>query len=288
MSLYATLADVRSELNAESAADDAKVMRFLRQISRRIDQAFRSRVSLFTPWRGVRYVPIDAYRVNSVLRTFDLGMPMMDLTGITVNSQALTVGTGVQSFPVGASPFQELQLLGSAYSSWYTYAACTDAWGPQNATLTGIWGYNSDYANAWLEVDALAVAMTTTTATTFKVGNVDGENPYAETPRISAGHVVQIDEEWMDVVKTDPITNTVTVVRGVNGSTAAAHLIDSPVSVFLVEEGIRRVTARQSAFLYARQGAYNTITITDMGQAVQFPQDMLQEVQALLSQYANI
>jgi len=144
MSLYATLADVRGELLAENTTDDAKVMRFIKQLSRRVDQAFRSRVSLFAPWRGVRYVPIDAYRVNSVLRTFDLGMPMMSLTGITAGTQALSVGSTVQSYPVGASPFSELQLLGSAYSSWYAYAQCNDAWGPQNATLTGIWGYNSD------------------------------------------------------------------------------------------------------------------------------------------------
>lgn len=284
-SLYCTLADAKSELQAESNVDDAKIMRFIRQLSRRIDQMFRSRTSVFVPVIESRNVSLSPYSINSVLRTLDLGSPMLSLSGITSNGQALVVGTTVQSYPSGLTPFMQLQLLGSAYSSWYAWGQCNDAWGPQNAAVSGVWGYSTDYADAWLEVDALTGAMTDS-ALTFTVEDVDGENPLAEAPRISAGHVIQIDDEWMDVVKTSTITNTVTVRRGVNGTTAAAHDADAVVSVFLVEENIRRI-ARQACLQYARQGAFNTITISGMGQEIRFPQDLLEEITALVSLYAN-
>ncbi len=285
-SLYCTLADAKSELQAESNVDDAKIMRFIKQLSRRIDQMFRSRTSVFVPVRQARNVSLSPYSINSYLRTLDLGSPMMSLSGITTNGQSLVVGSTVQSYPVGITPFNQVQLLGSAYSSWYAYAQCADAWGPQNASVSGVWGYSTDYSDAWLEVDSLTDAMTDS-ALTFTVEDVDGENPLAEAPRISAGHVVQIDDEWMDVVKTNTVTNSVTVRRGVNGTTAAAHDADAVVSVFQVEEGIRRI-ARQACLQYARQGAFNTITISGMGQEIRFPQDLLEEITALVSLYANM
>ncbi len=42
-SLYASLADVRDELNASNTVDDKDIMRLIRQFSRRIDQMFKQR-----------------------------------------------------------------------------------------------------------------------------------------------------------------------------------------------------------------------------------------------------
>lgn len=291
-SLYCTLADVKNELLANTTVDDDKVMRGIRQLSARIDRKFSQvNTSLFAPYLETRYVPLSGENVSSwdrtlILRTQRNGVsPLLALTGVSINTQSFTVGTNVQLYPAGPAPYYALQLLGDGRFSWYDYCN-TSTWGWQFAAVTGVWGYNADYANAWLPSDTLAAAVVSTSATTITVTNVDGENPLGETPAISAGNVIQIDDEWMNVVKTDIATNVVTVVRGVNGSTAATHLINASVSVWQTDENVRRI-CRQVALQYARRGAFNTSQITDFG-VITFPPDLMTEIQELLQAFANL
>jgi hypothetical protein len=289
MSLYCTLADVRSELNADSTVDDQKVMRGVRQLSRRIDTMFRNQ-NLFVPVIQTRRIALSNININSwertlILRSPQQGVaPLLLLTGVTINSTALVIGTSVQAYPQPYAPYYQLQLIGDCALSWYDYCNVTLP-GPRFASVAGVWGYNMDYANAWLAVDDLSAGINAS-VTTLTVADVDGDNPYGEAPRISAGNVIQIDTEWMDVIATNITTNTVTVVRGVNGSTAAAHLVDAPVSVYLVDESIRRI-CRQAAFQYSRIGAFDTSRISDFS-TLQFPEDFLQEVKDLLNLFANL
>lgn len=284
--LYCSLDDVKREMLATSTTDDAKVLRFIHQISARIDTLFRMGPSLFVPTIAARRIALNPSAINSTEGTLSFNRPLLSLTGVGINSQTLVVGTTVQAYPVDSIPYFQVQLLGDAWSSWYT-DSCSDARGVQFATLTGVWGYNEDYANAWVAVDTLAAAITTTTATTLTVTDVDGANPFGESPRISVGHLLQIDSEWMTVSAVNTTTNAVTVVRGVNGSTATTHLINVPVSVYTVDESIRRAVTRQAAAQYARQGAYETRKVTDFG-AVDYPADLLTEVKDLLNLFANL
>jgi hypothetical protein len=283
MTLYATLADVKAELRAQSTVDDKEVLRAIRQVSRRIDRKFRSNVPLFAPVIETRSIPLDGLNINSFNKSLLLNTPLLSLTGVGIGSSTLTVGTNVQTYPATLAPWYGLQLIGSSWYSWYDY--CSDS-PSRYATVSGIWGYNANYAQAWLSVDALEADINTT-VTTFTVADVDGDTPYGDTPRISPGNLVQIDSEWMDVIATDVDTNIVTVVRGVNGSAAAAHTADAVVKTYQVEDAIRRAVIRQTAFQYARQGAFDTVRIGDFS-TVSFPKDLLDEVNGLLALFANM
>lgn len=291
MSLYATLAEVKEEMMAEDTLDDPVVLRGIRQVSRRIDRMFQSNKPLFVPVIETRAIGLSSGNINSGNRTLMLHTyqgvvsPLLSLTGVTINGSALTVGTNVQTYPPLGGPYFQLQLLGDTWYSWYS-AYCSDAWGTQNASIAGIWGYNIDYANAWLKVDTLAAAIATTTATTLTVTGVSASDPYGDAPRISPGNLIQIDSEWMDVVQTS-VTNVVTVIRGVNGSTAATHLINADVKVYQMDESIKRAVVRQTAFAYARRGAFDTVRISDFS-TVTFPKDMLDEVYGLLAMFSNM
>lgn len=286
MTPYATLADVRQELAANSTVGDAEVMRRLRQVSARIDSMFHV-LNLFVPSIAVRSIPLNAWNISSANRTLMLRndeggiSPILSLTGVGIGSRTLVVGSTVNIYPTASAPAYALQLACCQDLTWHGY--CTDA---TSAAITGVWGYHTDYAHAWLEVDTLAAALNSS-ATTLTVADVDGENAYAETPRISAGHLLQIGAEWMEVVKTNTGTNVVTVRRGVNGSTAAAHDLGDEVSVFLVNEDIRRAVARQTSFQYSRRGAYETRRVQDLA-AVDYPSDLLAEVENLLQTFANL
>ena len=116
---------------------------------------------------------------------------------------------------------------------------------------------------------------------------MDGANPRGYSPRISAGNLLLIDDEYLEVTATNTTTNVVTVIRGANGSTAATHLIAAPVSVWQVEDNIKRVTARQAGLLYARRGAFETANITEIG-IIQYPVDLLAELRGVLQGYSYI
>jgi len=80
--------------------------------------------------------------------------------------------------------------------------------------MAGVWGYNSDYLQAWQAVDVITVVGINSSVTSFTVADVDGVDVYGVTPRISAGNYVLIDSEVMLVTATNTTTNTVTVKRG--------------------------------------------------------------------------
>lgn len=282
MTSYATLAEAKSELKASGTVDDAKLLQNAREVSARIDRVFQQKRPVFAPWIESRELLVTGENVNSWLNTIRFNGHLLVANTVTRGATSLVIGSDVELWPVLESPASMLRLK-NRNRSWYVDCDNCDGT-PLVVTINGTWGFNRDYANAWLAVDALAAAITTTTATTFTVADVDGEDPYGRIPRISAGNLLRIDDEFMEVLSTVVGTNTVTVKRGVNGSTAATHLISAVVKTWQVEEPIKRATLRQTAFLYARRGAYESTSITDVGVET-FPSDLLAELRGVVQGY---
>lgn len=76
-----------------------------------------------------------------------------------------------------------------------------------------------------------------------------------EAIRFQANNVILIDAEYMLVTGVNISTNVLTVTRGFNGSTAATHLINSPIDItgLLLPEG----SDPQQARTVDRVGAFN-------------------------------
>jgi hypothetical protein len=284
MHYYATLADAKAELKATGTVDDSKILRNLRNISARVDRLKQSRRPFFLPYVESRLVRVDRDHINSYDSLLTFPDPLLSLASVDVAGTALTVGTTVEAWPTLDSPFHQLRIIGFD-SVWYSYY--TDDGEPPMATITGVWGFHRDYANAWLSVDTVKnAAGITAAATSITVADVDGTDGYGFSPRLSAGAFIKVGSEFMQVTATDTAANAITVIRGVHGSTAAAHALDDAIYVFQVEDDIRRVVARQAAFMYARAGAFESTTVTDMGGTVNFPSDLLAELRATVGGYA--
>lgn len=286
---YASVADVIAtsrtpggNTNANiTAANKADLLRYVRIVSRRIDLDFAARRPLFLPYIEARKFLVSSDRVNTTLGTFRLGMPLLALSAVTVGTSTLTVNTTVYAYPdVDMPPFYDLRL--SDYGTWYSY--CTDDGAPLFTTVTGTWGMHREYANAWLKVDDLAADITSS-ATSLTVADADGADDYGTSPRLSEGQIIRLDSEYMIVLTVNTTTNTLTVKRGQLGSTAAAHVAGADVDVFQVEDPIRHVTARQAAFLWARQGAYTTMEVQGMSE-IRYPPDLLAELRAVEQDYS--
>lgn len=85
---------------------------------------------------------------------------------------------------------------------------------PRSTQLVGTEGYSDEQALA----TELGAAIVSTTATSFTS---------KAAPDLSPGDTAVVDDEQMDV--TGVSGTTITVTRGVNGTTAATHLIDAEV-----------------------------------------------------------
>lgn len=284
---YGTLDGVKSELkssdagnNAITTAQEARLFYYLLYVSKRIDQLAGYE---FVPRIETRDFLVTLDRVNSELNTFYMGKPLLALSAVTVGTTALTLTTNVVTYPSNAQyPYMHLRLKGWT-RRWYDY--CTEDYDPLFVSIAGIWGYRSRYATeGWVKYDDVTTSDITASQTTVVVADADGSDPFGATPRFSPGQLLRIGTEYCEVTAVNTGTNTLTLRRGVNGSTAAAHTVGDDIDVWQVEEDIRRVVERQATMLFARRGAFQTAEITDIGTIV-YPADMLAELYAVVGMY---
>lgn len=283
MPTYASLGEIKWQMGAKAtsvASEDDKILALARAATAYVDRWFQQRRPYFFPYNEVRQFRVSGYHVNSLDNTFEFNDNLLALTSLSVGGQAVSA---VEAWPTLETPYHYLRLTNSS-DSFQAY--CTTDNSPNFATITGIWGMHRDYPNAWLAVD-VASAIATTTATTFTVADVDGYDANYRLPRISAGNLIKIDDEYMEVTNTNTGTNTVTVRRGVHGTTAATHLVSASVYVWQVEDTIRNEVARQCGYMYARMGAYENASIDALG-LMQFPPVVVTSLQAAMGGFAYV
>lgn len=288
MTCYATLDQAKQNMAAESTIEDTILLDKLRQVSNRIDRKFMPTRSapVFAPYIETRNnFRMTGDRVNSADGTYYFGEPLLVLSSVGIGTQSLTVPSTVSVWQGGISPYMTLGLADCCCGSWYRYLQCSGCSRNAFVSIAGTWGYNVDYANAWINTLQDAPILTDS-ATSFVVSDVDAPNALGLIPAISAGNLLQIDSEWLEVTATVVGTNTVTVRRGVNGSTAAAHSAGTAIYSYRVEPQIERATYRQAAFELAKIGAYDNKAVADLA-TVDFAPDALAEFHALLTLFAN-
>jgi hypothetical protein len=279
MTSYCTLDAAKAEIKATNTTDDAKVRRFLLQMSQRIDELMGSlRRPYFAPYVEQRAFMMTTDRIDSVGNTFWLRKPLLAFTEVLRQSTDVTGQAALYSTHDGVPDM--LRLTPGTYS-W----TVVDGTLAPKVYVTGTWGWNADYANAWETVDSVADAgginATTTSITVTDASDVDLDG---FAPRFSPGHLIQIGSEWMDVNAVNLTTNVLTVRRGVNGTTAATHSNGAAIATYRVDDRIQRVIARQAAMLHARLGAFQVETLDGVG-VVTYPQDLLPELRMTLQEF---
>lgn len=270
---YAPFRDVRKikKLGQSETGDDPVLLMLSRQVSERIDQIMRME---FLP-RKATYG--HRYNSSALFSPYDLALyqPLLELTTLT-NGNGNVIATGYSLYPSNSTPKGFIRLAQSGAVQW---AYTTN--GNDEINVVGVWGYRQHASEAWVNTNTtLQAAIASTTATTFTVVNAAATDANGITPCLSAGMMIQIDTEWMMVM--DVTTNTLTVVRGVRGSTAATHLISTPVSVYNVEPTIQRAVMVWTALVYDRLGESVQVQLDMEGKVLAFPKDAPQEVLDIL------
>lgn len=169
-------------------------------------------------------------------------------------------------------PYWCISLRDIANITWETNS---DGSSEQVISLLGYWGYHEQYIQrAWAQVGTLSTAITDTSTLAFSV--TSGHS-------IAAGNIVRIDNEIYNVVTA--ATNTITPIkRADNGSTAATHLINTPVYAWQPMEGAKQATIEITNSAYQRRFGRNTgesATVTGAG-VVLTPRDIPATAQAFI------
>lgn len=125
----------------------------------------------------------------------------------------------------------------------------------ESVALVGIWGYHNNPAEMWL--DSGDTVQTgggiNSSATSITVSNADGLNPNG-VKRFETLQYLQIEDEYLLVTAINTGTNVLTVKRGVNGSTAAAHAQGVAIETFVPDTLFESATRRRVVYLYNNPG----------------------------------
>lgn len=250
--------DYFSDTGSTDVPDDRVITLTLNAVSRFFDGATRGR--WFYPRRETRLFSLPnmegSWRANRTLR--------MDADLLYVNT--VLNGNGETILPdkfylatPNSTPYWAVVLKETAGVIWQWSTTGTREY---VVSVDGIWGTHDNYSNAYDTLSALSAGVDGAT-TALDVATGTGT-------LLSNGNILLIDDEWLacDAVTVD----TATVRRGVNGSTATAHLAAAPIKVYRPMQDI--VMACQMIALNAyrrfgnRSGATGDVSITGAGVVV--------------------
>jgi hypothetical protein len=250
--LYATPTEVQAAMPDEDFSSDttynAMLYALINRISRLVDN-FCNRV--FYPYLDTRYfegagellmLRDDLYSITSASYSTDYGVTFTDLTENTdFVGQVSNSLNSKQSY----NALRIVPSSGAALGAWPT--------GFKAVKVIGTWGFVQDRNGGWEDTgDALGTALGTS-ASSVTVSDVDGADKWGISPRIEAGKLLKIDSEFMEAISTNTGSNTASVVRAVNGTTAVSHNSAAEVDIWRPPEVVKQAVIAEATRIWGRQ-----------------------------------
>lgn len=292
--MLTTLARVKAELKASGTvtADDAVLTGYINRVTQRVRELSWN----FEPVYDTEYFSATPQRVAVWDGTLELknrkGQRLLlaggsDTPTVTSDAQSLVWNTDVLPDPRGLTPIRALRLNDASNAlnqTWYP----TGRTFIETVVIAGFWGYRENYAtDGW--PDSLQTVQDnplSASATTVTVTNVGAADSLFRTPVFSAGNLIRIESELLQVYATSTVANTLSVRRGANGTTAAQHAKNTAISIWEPEPDIVDECTRQVCLWYARRGSFEQVTVAGVATAV-YPRDLQAGLYAALQGYEN-
>lgn len=259
---YCTLADVkaRADLTTTDTTRDAFVEQMIEAASRWIDQHTGRHFYALTATRYFTAQDGLALRVSdlasvSTLKTDEDGDRTYETTWAATDYDLL---------PYNHPPYQWLEVTPNGLNVFPAVR--------KGVQIAGVWGW----------------PVTVTVAGTTLAEDLDTSEPAVDVvsgTAVVAGQTIRIDSEDMRVESI--ATNTLTVTRGINGTTAAAHTTGAAISILTPPDAIQEASLLLTARLYKRKDAvFGVAGNIALGQiAMTVPED--RDALALLAPYVR-
>jgi len=270
---YATLAEykayvtARGQTSTTETTDDGVIESLLESASRYIDDE-TGRV--FYPYVQTRYfnVPQD--------RELPLDEDLLEVITLTNGDSTTMSASEYYLVPKNIYPAYGLKITDISAYMWQSNSEGSI----ENAvSVLAIWGYRQKYSvNGWKSGGTLGAAISTTSAT---------------SATMTAGHTLLTGQTWRidnEIVTGSVSSNTLTIERAFNGSTAATHLNGATVYYWQPETGARNAVLEIANSAYHRRFGRSTsdsVTVTAAGVVIS-PRDVPAQARAFIYSHRSI
>lgn len=248
LAAYVDLAIFKAALSVSDTVDDTRLLGILEDVSRYIDQHCQRHFYVLT-----------ATRTFTASRSDYLSVPYDLLSITTLQTDEDEDWDYDNTWAAGASgdyhlyPFNEWPKWKILVRSGGDYSFPAQVEGVQ---IAGLWGYGDG------ESATPYGASVTTTAEELDASETGVD--VTSATNIQAGHTILVESEQLYVESKS--SNTLTVVRGVNGTTAATHATAKSVYVYRYPRNIRRACLLLASETYALESApFGVRGTADMG-----------------------
>lgn len=236
LNLYCTLEETRARTGIDALTDDDNILDTIDRASRYLEQQTGR---YFYPHIATKYFDWQGDKAISLLDN-----DLLSLTTLTTNNGATAISTGYYLVRVGDynnAPYDTI-LLDQSLTTKFLYTLT-----PQKSqTVVGVYGYHEDYSNAWAASGQTVLNVGGITASGTSITVTNGA-------AFEVGQTLQIQTEWLYLSAISG--NTLTVTRGVNGSTAATHAAATAISIFQYDINLHRAAIQLAAWLYKQYEA---------------------------------
>lgn len=232
---YCGVETLRRATGYQDASRDSVILQHLLGASRDFDRDTLRRFFPYTGMNAYRWPPLH---ISASWEQWT----EEDLLSVSLVQVA---AAGIGAVPVTLTHYYlEPQFAGPPYNRLEVDLSSADVFqsGPtpqRSLQITGQWGYTSTTRAA----GTLGAAIASPSATTITI---------SDDTLIDQGDVLLIDSEalFVDAPRNGPLT--LTVQRGVNGTTAATHLNGAPIAKYVAPADVQRVV-RADAILSFQQ-----------------------------------
>jgi hypothetical protein len=236
MYLLNTLYALRARLGLAAAdtAEDARLLTALQTATAHIERA-----------TGRRFAPRQATLQHTVRYPTELLLDddLLELTTLA-NGDGTTIPLNTVICLPDDAPTGGLLLIAGSSFIWSQTPT-------QSISVSGIWGWHNRWNTAWRNsADTVQNNPLSSGASTLTVTDADGADSELETPRFQVGHLLKIENEYLRVLAVNTATNVLTVLRGVNGTTAAAHALNTAIYTYQPPLDVAAISLRLAVALY--------------------------------------
>lgn len=183
-----------------------------------------------------------------------------------------------------------IQAIGLKFPNFWggLYAATTmsRAFDDPVINVDGIWGYHDRYPReneAWVDTKDTVGSDIDATQTSITVSDADGKDAQY-LRRFTIGNLIRVEEEFMEVVDINTTSNTLTVLRGIRGTEASAHLSTKKIFRWrVVEDIVQACMVVAKVWRESDTAAGGRMGVTDMSAGIEI--GIPGDVQTIIKMY---